>query len=255
MKLALAFMALLKKEVILRYRYFVNSIGTLITLYLVFMLMFLGAQGIAGGVSLGDGLDNMVVGYITWFVLLLTYQAIPYTILGEAEQGTLEQLYMAPLGFGAVAAFKLIAEILVDMVLVVLLLLVIIATTGTNLHLDIPSLLPLLLLVIAGGSGLGFILGGITLLLKRIHSYLQIVQFAIIILVAAPPIAPWRWLPVILPAHWMRQVLVQGQGLSQIPLQDWLAMAGAALASIAVGVTVFKLCELQARKQGIIGHF
>ena len=99
MRLALAFMALLKKEVILRYRYFVNSIGTLITLYLVFMLMFLGAQGIAGA-DLGDGLDNLVVGYITWFVLLLTYQAIPYTILGEAEQGTGTALHGA-LNFGA----------------------------------------------------------------------------------------------------------------------------------------------------------
>lgn len=255
MRLALAFMAMLKKEVILRYRYFVNSIGTLITLYLIFMFMFYGAQGIAGGVSFGDGLDNMVVGYITWFVLLLTYQAIPYTILGEAEQGTLEQLYMAPLGFGAVAAFKLIAEILVDMVLVVLLLLIIMDTTGTSLHLDIPSLLPLLLLVIAGGSGLGFFLGGITLLLKRIRSYLQIVQFAIIILVAAPATAPLRWFPVILPAHWMRQVLVQGQGLSQIPFQDWLIMLVAALGSVAVGAAVFKFCELKARKQGIIGHF
>lgn len=255
MRLALAFTAMLKKEIILRYRYFVNSIGTLITLYLIFMLMFLGAQGIAGGVSLGDGLDNMVVGYITWFVLLLTYQAIPYTILGEAEQGTLEQLYMAPVNFGVVAAFKLIAEILVDMVLVILLLLVIIVTTGTSLHLDIPSLLPLLLLVIAGGSGLGFILGGITLLLKRIHSYLQIVQFAIIILVAAPATAPWRWFPIILPAHWMRQVLVQSQGLSQIPPSDWLAMVGAALGSVVVGVTVFKICEIRARKLGTIGHF
>ncbi|MGI6365488.1 MAG: hypothetical protein ACOX2G_07070 [Bacillota bacterium] len=255
MRLALAFMAMLKKEVILRSRYFVNSIGTLITLYLVFMLMFLGVQGFAGGADLGDGLDNLVVGYITWFVLLLTYQAIPYTILGEAEQGTLEQLYMAPLNFGAVVAFKLIAEILVDMVLVVLLLLVIIGTTGTSLHLDIPSLLPLLLLVIAGGSGLGFLLGGITLLLKRIHSYLQIVQFAIIILVAAPATAPLRWLPVILPANWMRDVLVQGQGLAHIPLQDWLIMMGAALASLVVGVTVFKICETRARKLGIIGHF
>lgn len=255
MRLGLAFTAIFKKQLIMMCRYFVNSIGTLITLYLVFMLMFLGFQGIAGGVRMGDGLDNLVVGYITWFVLLIAYQAIPYTILGEAEQGTLEQLYMAPLSFSIVMAFKLIAEILVGMGSVVILLLVIIATTGTHLNMDIPALLPLLILVIAGGSGLGFLLGGITLLIKRIHSYLQIVQFAIIVLVAVPATGLWRWLPVALPAHWMRQVLVQGQGLGQIPLQDWLAMVGVAGASVALGVVIFRICEIRAREKGIIGHF
>lgn len=223
--------------------------------YLVFMLMFLGVQGLAGGAIMGDGLESLVVGYITWFVLLISYQAVPYTILSEAQQGTLEQLYTAPLSFGALAAFKLIAEILVDMVLAVLLLLFIIATTGTSLHLDIPSLLPLLLLVIIGGSGLGFLLGGAALLIKRVQPYLQIVQFAIIILVASPVKGVWRWLPVTLPAHWMRQVMVRGQGLSQVPLPDWLAMIGAALISLTLGVVVFRLCELRARQLGIIGHF
>lgn len=255
MRLGLALIAMIKKELITRSRYMANALGTLITLYLVFMLMFLGVQGLAGGAIMGDGLESLVVGYITWFVLLISYQAVPYTILSEAQQGTLEQLYTAPLSFGALAAFKLIAEILVDMVLAVLLLLFIIATTGTSLHLDIPSLLPLLLLVIIGGSGLGFLLGGAALLIKRVQPYLQIVQFAIIILVASPVKGVWRWLPVTLPAHWMRQVMVRGQGLSQVPLPDWLAMIGAALISLTLGVVMFRLCELRTRQLGIIGHF
>jgi len=73
--------------------------------------------------------------------------------------------------------------------------------------------------------------------------------------VASPVKGVWRWLPVTLPAHWMRQVMVRGQGLSQVPLPDWLAMIGAALISLTLGVVMFRLCELRARQLGIIGHF
>ena len=54
------------------------------------MLMF--GRGVCGA-DLGDGLDNLVVGYITWFVLL---SPINHSHNPRQLNRTLEQLYMAP---------------------------------------------------------------------------------------------------------------------------------------------------------------
>lgn len=256
MRLGLAFMAMLKKEVILMRRYFVNSIGGIITIYFIFMLMFWGYTGLAGaGVDLGTAVDNLVVGYVTWLMLMLAYQTIPQTILQEAQEGTLEQLYMSPLGFVTLGTFKLISAMVTDMVIVATMLLLTITTTGASLNIDILALLPFMVLALAGVSGLGFFFGGITMLFKRIQSYLQIIQYALIFLVAVDPTGVFRWLPATLPTHWVRQVMVYDQNLSQVPGQDWLNMALVAGISVTMGVAVFKLCELKARRQGIIGHF
>jgi len=117
------------------------------------------------------------------------------------------------------------------------------------------AFLPFMVLALAGVSGLGFFFGGITMLFKRIQSYLQIIQYALIFLVAVDPTGVFRWLPATLPTHWVRQVMVYDQNLSQVPGQDWLNMALVAGISVTMGVAVFKLCELKARRQGIIGHF
>jgi len=256
MKLWLAFVAMFKKEFILMRRYFFNAIGGILTLYLVFLLLFLGYRGIGGPAAYGDGIANLVVGYVMWLMMLLAYQVIPHTILGESQEGTLEQLYMSPRGFLILGVFKYISEAVQNMIIVVFMLAVLIATTGESLNIDIITLLPPVLFALIGVCGLGFIFGGITLLFKRIQSYLQIVQFVLIGLVAAPPtLVVFRYLPIVLPSHWVRQVMVRGENLAAIPLADWAIMAGTAAFYLTLGMVFFKWCENLARRRGILGHF
>lgn len=256
MKLWLGFAAMLKKEIILMRRYFVNSLGGIITIYIIFMLIFWGYTGLGGaGLQLGTTIDSLVVSYVTWLMLMMAWQIIPYTLLQETQEGTLEQLCMSPLGLIVLSAFKLIAGVLTDMLVVIAMLALTMATTGTSLNIDIISLLPLILIALMAVSGLGFFCGGITLMYKRIQSYLQIVQFALIALVAADPSPVFRWLPATLPSHWIRMVMIKGQNLSYIPAGDWLTMLLSSLLYLFVGIAVFKLCEAKARRQGTLGHF
>lgn len=257
MKLWLAFAAMFKKEFILMRRYFVNSIGGIITLYLVFILIFLGYRGIAGGAAFyGDGLGHLVVGYVTWMLMLMGYQTIPYTVLGESQEGTLEQLYMSPRGFMWLGGFKFISNIILDMTIVIFMLVLLVLTTGQSLNIDLVSLLPPLVLAVASVSGLGFFFGGFTLLFKRIQSYLQIIQFALIGLVAAPiSISVFRYLPIVLPSHWVREIMVRGDNLTDIPLADWAVMLFTTAVCLAIGLLFFKWCERRARNRGILGHF
>ncbi|MDD4658882.1 MAG: ABC transporter permease [Eubacteriales bacterium] len=256
MKLWLGFTAMLKKEIILMRRYFVNSIGGIITIYFIFMLIFWGYTGIGTpGLQMGTTVENIVVGYVTWLMLMMAWQTIPYSLLQETQEGTLEQLCMSPLGLTALSGFKVVANAITDMLIVIAMLVLTMATTGTSLNIDIISLLPLMLFALMAVSGLGFFFGGITLMYKRIQSYLQIVQFALIALVAADPSPVFRWLPATLPSHWLRMVMIKGQNLSHIPGRDWLTMLLSSLLYLLVGIAVFKLCEAKARRQGTLGHF
>ncbi len=257
MKIWLAFAAMFKKEFIITIRYFFNSVGGIITIYLVFLLIFLGYRGIAGGAAFyGEGLGSLVVGFVMWTMLLMAYQVIPYTVLSESQEGTLEQLYMSPRGFVMLGTFRLVSEAILNMFIVILMLVLLMATTGQWLNIDLVSLFPLVLVSIATAAGLSFFFGGLSLLFKRIQSYLQIVQFALVGLVAAPPsISFFRFLPISLPSHWVRQIMVRGDSLADIPLNDWLLMAATTAAYLAIGILFFLWCEQRARRQGILGHF
>lgn len=256
MKLWLGFTAMLKKEIILMRRYFVNSIGGIITIYFIFMLIFWGYTGIGTpGLQMGTTVENIVVGYVTWLMLMMAWQTIPYSLLQETQEGTLEQLCMSPLGLTALSGFKVVANAITDMLIVIAMLVLTMATTGTSLNIDIISLVPLVLLALTAVFGLGFFCGGITLLFKRIQSYLQIVQFALIALVAADPSSVFRWLPTTLSSYWIQRVMTKGLNLSYVPLADWLTMIISSVFYLFIGIAVFKLCQAKARRQGTLGHF
>lgn len=256
MKWWLGFSAMLKKEVILLRRYFVNSIGGIITIYFIFMLIFWGYSGIsAPGIKMGTSVENLVVGYVTWLMLMMAWQTIPYSLLQETQEGTMEQLCMSPLGLTVLSGFKVVAAAITDMVIVVAMLALTMVTTGTSLNIDVISLLPLALLALTAVFGLGFLGGGFTLLFKHVQSYLQIVQFALIALVAAEPNPVFRWLPTTLPAYWIQGVMTEGVTLSQIPLPDWLTMLASSLFYLFIGIAFFRLCQAKARRQGTLGHF
>ena len=186
-KKVLLLQAFFKKEFILFRRYFLNSLGGMLTLYIIFLLVMGGFQGVSAltGVG-GNTVEGLVVGYVLWLFMLSTYQDVSHTLRTEAQEGTLEQLYMSAHGFGWVMGAKVVAGFFTNLIVVSVLLMAALLTTGVRLNLDLMSLLPLLIGTLLGSVGIGFAIGGITLILKRIDSYTQMVQFLLIALVAAP---------------------------------------------------------------------
>ncbi|HBG45016.1 MAG TPA: ABC transporter permease, partial [Firmicutes bacterium] len=72
----LLFKQLAIKSWIMFRRYFFNSLGGIITLYVIFLVIFLGYKGIAG---LGPtdqylSIEGILVGYILWYLALAAYQ-------------------------------------------------------------------------------------------------------------------------------------------------------------------------------------
>ena len=254
----LLFKQLAIKSWIMFRRYFFNSLGGIITLYVIFLVIFLGYKGIAG---LGPtdqylSIEGILVGYILWYLALAAYQDVAYTIQNEAKQGTLEQLYMSVHGFGWVVGFQQIINAFYSLLIAGILAFFLMLTTGKWLNIDLLSLLPLLTLELICFAGVGFALGGLMLIFKRIDSYMQIVQFVLIFFVAAPP-SNWllRLMPGTLGASLIQKVMNGGEALWQLAWQDLLLTVGVALAYLLLGVAIYRICERKAMKSGTLGHY
>lgn len=165
----IAMRAMITRNLINMRRYVFNTISGLVTMYIVFMLLFMGVRGI-GGAALAGGttLEGLVVSYLLWVLSISAYSDLAWDLNQEAQVGTLEQLYISPIGFNWLNAFNLISGLGLSFVFASVLLTLMMLTTGTYLNLDVLSVIPLMILSLLGVYGIGFAMGGLALIFKRI---------------------------------------------------------------------------------------
>lgn len=125
------FLAVLTRFLIEIKRYPFNTFSGLVTLYLIFLLLFAGAKYAQGfGVNVfGEGLEALVVGFLVWTFALAAYSDLSWEIMREAQQGTLEQLYMCPFGFRFVSIAWVLSSFLVSLIFAGVLLGLMMVTT------------------------------------------------------------------------------------------------------------------------------
>ena len=182
-------------------RYAFNTLSGLVTLYLIFLLIFAGAKYAQGfGINLfGESLEGLVVGFLVWTFALSAYSDLSWSLMREAQQGTLEQLYMCPFGFRFVSFAWIVSSFLTTFVFSGTLLFLMMVTTGKYLRLPLGTLLPLAFLTVAPIYGLGFVMAGLALVFKRIQAFFQILQFVFVFFLFIPldiggrKPSPFRW--------------------------------------------------------------
>ena len=252
------FMAQLKIRYIYLKRYYFDTLSMIVTIFLVFLIIFFGAAALLGASpAAGDTLEGIVVGFMVWTFALVAYSTLSWGIIEEAQQGTLEQLYMSPLGFGWVTILRVAAHFIINVFMVLVILFLMMATTGRWLNLDVLSLIPLVLLTVAVAYGIGFFMGGLALVFKRVQSALQILQFVLVIFIAAP--MGWmpfmRFLPLSLGTRLIGAVMIDGRSLFELPPGDVLFLIGNSAVYFGLGFLAFKFFENVARDRGLLGHY
>lgn len=255
--------ALWHRSAVMFLRYAFNTLGLLVSLYLVFLVFFLGASYVGGGFSgspvpgLGRTLDQLVVGFFLWFVALAAYQDLADRITQEAQWGTLEQVMMTPFGFRWVSLISVVVDTALNFAIAAVILAAMLLTSGRALHIDVATVLPLLLLVVVTSVGLGFALAGLALIYKRVQALYQVLQFLLIFLIAAPMDASplLRLLPVTLPAHLTIAAMTQGTRLWRMDPADLAEAVFVSLTYLALGLLVFGRMERAARATGNLAHY
>ncbi len=247
-----------RQSFILATRYLFNMVSAVITMYLVFLLMFYGVRAVgAGAFDLGNTLEGLFAGYIIWMIVLMGYQELAYNVSNEAQTGTLEQLYVSPVGYKWLAFFSQSFHSLTTMSLISVIVLIMTVTTGQNLNLDMFSILPVFVFVYLQACGLGFTLAGLALIFKRIQSFFQIVTFGVIGLFMIPWARfPWaKYLPFTMGQHLLQEIMMNGMKITQAPSGDLSVFAGITAACLLSGLGLFMLAENKAKSMGLLGQY
>jgi ABC-2 type transport system permease protein len=244
------------KSLILRVRYAFNTVTNLFTIYVFFALLFFGGRAVAPQ-AITDSLTGIIVGFFLLLMATVAYSDLSWELIREAQWGTLEQLYMSPLGFRRVVFLKTAVNVLVAFAFGVILLGAMLLTTGTTLALDPLTVIPLGLLTLGPAVGVGYLLGGLALLFKRVENVFQIVQFSFVGLVAAPVDAYplLKALPLALGADLLRTAMGEGVRLWALPAADLGLLVVKAVCYVAIGHVVFGWLARRARAGGKLGKY
>ena len=256
---AILFMGELRRSWVLFRRYPLQAIsGIGMTLFLFLGLVF-GARYMAGPMArFGDRLGSLVVGYILWNVLIFAMGEIAMGLQGEAQIGTLEQLFLSPRSMVTVFLVRALANQVLILGISALALVIILVTTGVRL--DFPPVLVLpLLSALTGVYGLGFVLGSLVLVFKRIGPVLSFAQFGLALLIMPPFESGGRHafdafdlLPLVPSAVLLRDLMARSLPLD---LPSFVLAVANGIAYLALGVLTFHWAQKRAMEQGLLGSY
>lgn len=251
------FLAELRRSMLLFRRYPVESIMGMLMTTILFIGMVYGARYIAGpAMQFGTRMEELIVSYVLWNILVFAMGEISIGLQSEAQVGTLEQLFLA----GLPAAWVFLIRALANQVLIFGLnagvLAIILVTTGNSLSFP-PSLFLPIFAVLIGVYGLGFILGSLSLLYKRIGALMGLSQFGLMALIMIPfeqtPFSDAaQFLPLTPGAVILRDLMARGLALD--PSLLLLATINS-LAYFAVGFAIFTWVAGKTKERGLLGSY
>jgi ABC-2 type transport system permease protein len=248
--------AVLYREYLIFVRYPANAIGGIVVSLFFFGALFVGGRLLAGQ-ALTDSIEGIVVGYFLWTLSVGAYSSVSNDIGSEVQWGTLERHITTPFGFAPVALLKGVAKVVRTFVISAVILAAMLVVTGTRL-----SLAPVTVVAVAGLSivsvlGLGFAAGGVTVLYKRIGSWLNLLQFGFVGLISAPVFdLPWtRVLPLAHGSAMLQRAMVDGVRLWEFPPADLGLLVAVAVGYLCGGYLVFHFATRRARRLGVLGDY
>ena len=246
----------IKRELILLKRYLPNTISMVLTFYFIFLGMFLGIQVVGNPETAEVNVQYAIVNYIFWYMAMSVMNGIGFTVQSEVQLGTLEQIYMSPLGAWRIFLSRIISTTITDGLMIIAMLFVSMWTASTWLNLDIISILPALIFTLISMFGVSFMIAGMAIIYKQIGSFLQVSQFLLLGLTFVPvSLFPLLELaPVMKGVDMVRQVMIHGYALGDFTWMDFTSLIINAIVYFALGIWVYLRCERTAMEKGVLGQ-
>lgn len=247
----------IRKEYIELKRYLPNTLAMIFTFYIIFLAMFAGIQIIGDPTTQDLNIQYVIVNYVFWFIAMMVVNNIGFQVINEAMRGTLEQLSMSPMGIWRIMLTRLIGLTVINFLIIIILLYVSMATTGQWLNVDVITLIPIFVFTLISMFGVGFIIAGISMIVKQVQAFLQILQFILAGLTFVPlATAPFLvFFPFVIGVDLVRDVMIEGATLSTIGWESITILIINAVVYFLLGLAFFLYCERIAMRKGLLGHY
>lgn len=253
----------LRREWVLSRRYWLNLLSFALNIYLFFLILVLVGHATTGEPMPPAARASALVGMLVWQLSLGAIHVMGWSFYNEASTGTLEHLYLSPVGVTTVLLARSVAQFCSALVVMAVSGALTMLTTGVRLHLPPLALALILPVAVAGAYGFGFLLAALTLTFKRTQQLLNLVQFVLLLPTGAVvPLShlPWavqvlgEWLPLTAGLRALRAVAVVGAGLGDVA-GDLVRAAAVSAAWLALGIAAYRLADRRARRLGTLGQY
>ncbi|MEK3749131.1 ABC transporter permease [Paenibacillus sp. FSL E2-8871] len=251
------FNANFRKEYIEMKRYLPNTIALVVTFYIIFLAAFFGIMFIGDPASFDTNVQYSIVSVVFWSLTMMTMNFIGYSVITEATRGTLEQLYMSPMGVWKIMLTRIVSQLGLQSVIMILLLFGAMLTSGQWLSLNPMTTIPIIIVTMISMVGVSFMIAGLAIIVKQIQAFLQIFQFVLMGLVFVPiTVAPFlAFAPFVKGVNMVRTVMLENLTLTDLSLSDYGVLILNSLVYLILGLVVFDRCEKIAMKKGLLGQY
>ncbi|MEW6608169.1 MAG: ABC transporter permease [bacterium] len=247
-------------------RYPIDTIIGLFITYLFFMAIFFGAKAMVGKdipLNFGDTARGIIIGYLMWLFATSGIQDMSNDISEETLTGTIEQVYLCPMGPILLLLSRTLAALLSTIIFLPIIFYILQLSTGIYLELKLSSTLPILIFTFIGLCGFGFILAGMTLIFKRIDLLLLLMPILLLVLAMIPIETLSHELQVLAGFFPLSQgiklarlILLEEQGfLTLLKNGEVLVLVLNSICYFLVGVWGYKIADKIARDKGLLGHY
>lgn len=164
---------------------------------------------------------------------------------------------MSPMGIWRIMLTRLMSITLINFIFITILLYVSMVTTDQWLNIDVITILPVLILSMISMFGLGFMIAGISIILKQVQSFLQILQFILAGLAFIPLSNSLllSYFPFVKGIDIIRSIMINGLTFSQIATTDIIILFVNGVVYFILGLIVFLYCERVAVRKGLLAHY
>jgi ABC-2 type transport system permease protein len=246
-----------RKEYIEMKRYLPNTLALLVTFYLIFLGAFFGIMFVGDPASFDSNVQYSIVSVVFWGLTMMTMNFMGFAVITEAMRGTLEQLYMSPMGVWKIMLTRIIGQFSLQSVIMIILLFAAMWTSGQWMNLNPMTTIPIMILTMISMVGVSFMIAGLAIIVKQIQAFLQIFQFVLMGLVFIPiTVAPYLvFAPFVKGVNMVRTVMMENLTLTQLPWSDYGILIINSVVYLILGLIVFHRCEKIAMKKGLLGQY
>ncbi|MBN2305774.1 MAG: ABC transporter permease [Anaerolineae bacterium] len=208
--------------------------------------------------------SSILLGFILAQLGTGSLAAMSWGLRQEMTVGTLEQMVMGPLPVAWLVMGRIAANLCIGLAQMILMAVPLALILGISLPLRWAGLLPLVLLL-AGIYGAGFMIGGLTLVVKRAEVVaallVNLLPFFNGTIVGVQYFPVWlepfaRLMPTTQGLIVLRRVLLDGESLAGVWGDGSLPLLVVHSAGfLAAGVVIFGWCERIAKRRGTLGQY
>lgn len=238
--------------------YWVDWIAGNVNLLLGLIFLYLGINSFKDDVNSIDKIGlktvQMIVGLYTFVIIQEGIGGLVSRISEGKNSGVFEQIVVNPYGSWFILLCKSIAGAVVTVLSLFVFVPFAMVITGKYFSVNIIKLIFLLIPLYMATIGIGFIIGGLTLIFRRLQSFAYLIQFLVLTLMVLPsyPFSVYSLLPI------APQSMVINKAIAyhiSISYKWWIYLYMNGFIYFTAGVLVYKHLEEIAREKGVLGHY